>query len=71
MRLRGSTDFGKPTRITCKNEEVEMAFRGYLRTRRSDLYHDGGNWKNMLCGVVLRNNCAAAIMSKLNFAATA
>jgi hypothetical protein len=35
------TEFDKPTRITFKNEEVEVAFHKYLRTRRSDLYRDG------------------------------
>jgi hypothetical protein len=34
-------EFGKPTRIACKNEETEMAFHGYLRKRRFDLYRDG------------------------------
>ena len=40
MRLM-EEEFGKPTRITCKNKEVKMAFRGYLRRGRSDLYRDG------------------------------
>jgi hypothetical protein len=31
------TEFGEPTKITCKNKEVDMDFREYLRTRRSDL----------------------------------
>jgi hypothetical protein len=38
---QGGNEFVKPTRIACKNEESEMAFRGYLRKRRSDLYRDG------------------------------
>jgi hypothetical protein len=38
---QGRNWFGKPTAFTCKNEGVEMAFREYLRMRRSDLYRDG------------------------------
>jgi hypothetical protein len=41
MRLRGGTDFGKPTRFSCKNGEVEPAFREHLLMRQSDLYRDG------------------------------
>jgi hypothetical protein len=41
MRIRTGNEFDKPTRFTCKNEELGMAFREYLRTRRSDLNREG------------------------------
>ena len=35
------TEFSTPTRFHRKNEEVEVAFREYLRMRPSDLYRYG------------------------------
>jgi hypothetical protein len=75
------TEFGKPTRFTCKNEEVEMAFRQYLRMRQSVLYRDGnfillaqwGKFINVLGlgeGGVLRNNSVSATLTTCDFVAT-
>ena len=59
-----------------------MAFREYLRMRRSDLYGDGnfrllaqwGKFINVIVfggdGVVLRNNCFSATLTTFDFVAT-